>query len=299
MKIGQLLKEKRQIFSFEFFPPKTDEGENRLFETIENLRELGPSFVSVTYGTGGSTRDKTVGWVTRIKKELGIEAMAHITCTGTSLENLKTILNRLRDNGIENVLALRGDKPKEAEAGTPSPQCFAHTNELIEFVRSSYDFCIGAAAFPEGHTESPSLEVDTKYLKLKASAGTDFFITQLFFDNRLYFALLDRAAQAGVERPIIPGIMPITSADQVERFTSLCGAAIPQDLRDRLHGIKDDADAVMELGIEHATRQCRELLLKGAPGIHFYTLNRSSATRTILKRLKTPFKDPMISRNKD
>src|SRR3990170_5566656 len=253
MKIGQLLQEKRQIFSFEFFPPKTDEGETKLFETI-----------------------------------------AHITCTGTSLENLKTILNRLRDNGIENVLALRGDKPKQAE-GDPSPaQCFAHTNELIEFIRSNYDFCIGAAAFPEGHIESSSLEVDTKYLRLKASAGTDFFITQLFFDNRLYFDLLDRAAQAGIEKPIIPGIMPITSADQIERFTSLCGATIPQDLRDRLHGVKNDADAVMELGIEHATRQCRELLLKGAPGIHFYTLNRSSATRTILKRLKTPFKDPMI-----
>src|SRR3990172_5072007 len=211
MKIGQLLKEKRQIFSFEFFPPKTDEGETKLFETIENLRELGPAFVSVTYGAGGSTRDKTVGWVSRIKKELGIEAMAHITCTGTSLENLKTILNRLRDNGIENVLALRGDKPKQAE-GDPSPaQCFSHTNELIEFIRSNYDFCIGAAAFPEGHIESSSLEVDTKYLRLKASAGTDFFITQLFFDNRLYFDLLDRAAQAGIEKPIIPGIMPITS----------------------------------------------------------------------------------------
>src|SRR3972149_5378188 len=196
MKIGQLLKEKRQIFSFEFFPPKTDEGE------------------------------------------------------------------------------------------TPPPQCFAHTNELIEFIRSGYDFCIAAAAFPEGHLESPSLEMDTKYLGLKASAGAAFFFPQLFFDNRLYFALLDRAAQAGIERPIIPGIMPITSADQVERFTSLCGATIPQDLRDRLHGIKNDADAVMELGIERATRQCRELLLKGAPGIHFYTLNRSSATRTILKRLK-------------
>src|SRR3990170_800805 len=275
MKIGQLLKEKRQIFSFEFFPPKTDEGETKLFETIENLRELGPAFVSVTYGAGGSTRDKTVGWVSRIKKELGIEAMAHITCTGTSLENLKTILNRLRDNGIENVLALRGDTPKQAEGETPPPQCFAHTNELIEFIRSGYDFCIAAAAFPEGHLESPSLEMDTKYLGLKATA------------------------QAEIDRPIIPGIMPITSADQVERFTSLCGATIPQDLRDRLHGIKEDADAVMELGIEHATRQCRELLLKGAPGIHFYTLNRSSATRTILKHLKTPLKDLMISRNKD
>lgn len=287
MKINQLLKGKRQIYSFEFFPPKTDEGEKRLFETIENLRGLGPSFVSVTYGAGGSTRDKTVGWVIRIKKELGIEAMAHITCVGTTVENLKNILDRLKDNGIDNVLALRGDRPQPGDLDSPHPQCFQHADELIEFIHNNYDFCIGAAAFPEGHMESPSIEKDTYYLKMKALAGADFFITQIFFDNRLYFDLLDRAAQMGIHRPIIPGIMPITSADQIERFTSLCGATIPQDLRKSLHEIRDDADAVMKLGIEYATGQCQELLSKGAPGIHFYTLNRSSATRTILRYLRT------------
>lgn len=286
MKISQLLKGKGQIFSFEFFPPKTDEGEKKLFETIGNLKELGPSFVSVTYGAGGSTRDKTVGWVIRIKQDLGIEAMAHITCAGTSQEHLKNILDRLKDNGIENVLALRGDRPQQAGPGTSSPQCFQYASELIQFIHDNYDFCIGAAAFPDGHLESPSLEEDTYYMKMKASAGADFFITQLFFDNTSYFSLLERAARMGIDKPIIPGIMPITSADQIERFTSLCGATIPEKLRKRLKEIQDDPDAVMELGIEHATRQSRELLAKGAPGIHFYTLNRSSATRTILKYLK-------------
>jgi len=287
MKIARLLKNKRQIFSFEFFPPKTDEGEKRLFETIESLKELGPSFVSVTYGAGGSTRDKTAGWVIRIKNELDIEAMAHLTCTGTSCENLKRILDKLQENGIENILALRGDKPQDTNSIAQMPQCYNHTNELIQYIHDNYDFCIGAAAFPEGHTESPSLEKDTYYLNMKSMAGAEFFITQLFFDNRLYFDLLDRASKIGINKPIIPGIMPITSADQVERFTSLCGATIPSDLRERLHEIRNDRRAVMELGIGYATKQCQDLLSKGAPGIHFYTLNRSSATRTILKNLKS------------
>ena len=287
MKISQILKDKKQIFSFEFFPPKTDEGEKKLFETIESLRELEPSFVSVTYGAGGSTRDKTVGWVTRIKKELGIEAMAHITSVGTTIDVLKDILERLRDNGIENVLALRGDIPQQGNPGSPYQLCFKHANELIQFIRNNYNFSIGAAAFPEGHIECPSIEMDTHYLKMKSMAGADFFITQLFFDNQLYFDLLERASKAGINTPIIPGIMPVTSADQIERFTTICGATIPEGLRNRLHEIKDDPDAVTEFGITYAIIQCQELLSKGVPGIHFYTLNRSSATRTILKHLKS------------
>ena len=163
---------------------------------------------------------------------------------------------------------------------------FNHANELIQFIRENYEFSIGAAAFPEGHLESPSLEVDTKYLKLKDVSGADFFVTQLFFDNTYYFDLLNRAAKAGIDKPIIPGIMPITSADQIDRFTSLCGAFIPEDLKSKIYEIKDDSNAVMELGIDYATEQCRELLAKGVQGIHFYTLNRSSATRTILRNLK-------------
>lgn len=285
MKIGHLLKEGKQVFSFEFFPPKTEEGEIKLFETIENLRELGPAFVSVTYGAGGSTRDKTADWVIRIKKDLGIEAMAHLTCVGTSHDNLRLILDKLQKNGIENILALRGDFPANSNAGDNFPQCYLHANELIEFIHNNYDFSIGAAAFPEGHLESPTLESDTNYMKLKASSGTDFFITQLFFDNKLYFALLDRAVSAGIDKPIIPGIMPITSADQIERFTTLCGATIPETLKETIMENRNNPNAVMKLGIDYATEQCRELLSKGVRGIHFYTLNRSSATRTILRNL--------------
>ncbi len=287
MKIGKLLKDGKRIFSFEFFPPKTDEGEVKLFETIENLRELGPSFVSVTYGAAGSTRDKTADWVIRIKKELGIETMAHLTCFGTNIHNLKNILDKLQDNGIENILALRGDIPKQEVSGSAFPMSFNHANELIQFIRENYEFSIGAAAFPEGHLESPSLEVDTKYLKLKDVSGADFFVTQLFFDNTYYFDLLNRAAKAGIDKPIIPGIMPITSADQIDRFTSLCGAIIPEDLKSKIYELKDDSNAVMKVGIDYATEQCRELLSKGVQGIHFYTLNRSSATRTILRNLMT------------
>lgn len=286
MKIGHLLKEGKQIFSFEFFPPRTDEGEVKLFETIESLQVLGPSFVSVTYGAGGSTRDKTVGWVVRIKKELGIEAMAHITCVGTSLDNLKITLDKLQDNGIENILALRGDIPKQAESLSPLPQSFRHANELIEYIHTNYEFSIGAAAFPEGHLESHSIEEDMHCLRLKSLAGSDFFITQVFFDNKLYDDLLNMAAKSGIDKPIIPGIMPITSAEQIERFISLCGATIPEDLKSRIQKNRNDTDAVMKIGIDYATEQCRDLLAKGAPGIHFYTLNRSSATRTILENLR-------------
>ncbi|MDD5433931.1 MAG: methylenetetrahydrofolate reductase [NAD(P)H] [Nitrospira sp.] len=287
MKIGQLLKDGKQIFSFEFFPPKTDEGEVKLFETIENLRELGPSFVSVTYGAGGSTRDKTVDWVIRIKKDLGIEAMAHLTCYGTTAHNLGYILDKLQDNGIENILALRGDIPKLDSSGDTFPMSFNHANELVQFIKENYEFSIGAAAFPEGHMESPSLEFDTKYLKLKDSSGADFFVTQLFFNNSYYFDLVSRASKAGIDKPIIPGIMPITSADQIDRFTSLCGTIVPDDLKNKIYKMKDDSKAVMKLGIDYATEQCVELLSKGVQGIHFYTLNRSLATRTILQNLIT------------
>ena len=285
MKIQDFLKDAQPIFSFEFFPPKTEEGERKLFKTIEELRELNPSFVSVTYGAGGSTRDKTVGWVSRIKNELKIEAMAHLTCIGSSRDELKRILSSLEDHGIENVLALGGDPPKGVKDFKPHPDGFSHSNDLVEFIRSHYDFCVGAAAFPERHPKSPSVESDLKYLKVKADAGVDFLITQLFFDNRFYFDFVKQAREIGISVPIIPGIMPITDVAQVERFTSLCGATIPQHLRDALHEIKNDPESVMELGVRHATQQCLELLENGAPGIHFYTLNKSPATREIFKRL--------------
>ena len=262
MKILQLLGKKGPLFSFEFFPPKTLEGEINLFKTIASLRELEPAFVSVTYGAGGSTREKTVGWVIRIKQELRIEAMAHLTCVNSTAGEIAGTLTKLQENGIENILALRGDKPQNEELSAPPPQSFNHANELIQFIRKNYDFCIGAAAFPEGHKESRSLD-------------------------RFYFDLIERANRTGFNKPIIPGIMPITNIEQIERFTSLCGAAIPEGMRRKFETIKNNPDAVMELGIHYATDQCRELLERGVPGIHFYTLNRSPATVAILKDLRS------------
>lgn len=285
MKISDLLKGPEPVFSFEFFPPKTDEGEKKLFATIEELRRLSPSFVSVTYGAGGGTRDKTVGWVSHIKNELKIEAMAHLTCVGSSREELAAILARLREHHIENVLALRGDPPRGADRFTPHPEGFNHANELVAFIRRNFRFCLGGAAFPERHPESASAESDLLFLRKKVDAGLDFLITQLFFDNRHYLEFVDRARAAGIGIPIVPGIMPVTDVAQVERFTQMCGASIPQDLRDALHRVKDDPEKVMQLGVDHATRQCIELLDAGVPGIHFYTLNRSPATRKIFERL--------------
>ena len=286
MKISQLLKNKSPIFSFEFFPPKSEEGEKNLYETIRNLRHLEPAFVSVTYGAGGSTREKTVDLVIRIKHELGIEPMAHLTCVNSSEAEINSILLRLQDSGIENILALRGDIPYQ-EGPDIRHEAFHHANELIRHIRKNYEFCLGAAAFPEGHKESRTLQEDTSCMKMKADAGADFFITQLFFDNQYYFELIKRTERAGLNLPIIPGIMPITSVDQIERFTSLCGATIPDNLKNRLESARDNHAAVMDIGIRHAADQCKELLKNGVPGIHFYTLNRSPATIAILRELRT------------
>lgn len=286
MKIKDLFQTRQPIFSFEFFPPKTEAGEEALFEAIGQLKELHPSYVSVTYGAGGSTREKTVAWVSRIKHEIGIEALAHLTCVGSSKEEIREVLDGLKDRGIENVLALRGDPPKGSDHFVAHRGGFSYASELVRFIRSSsYDFCLGGAGYPEGHPESPSPEKDVEHLKIKTDAGLDFVVTQLFFDNRFYFDYVDRARKIGVTLPIIPGIMPISNVAQVERFTSMCGATIPGGLMRALDALRDDDTAVQQLGIEHATRQCRDLLDHGAPGVHFYTLNKSHATREIFKRL--------------
>ncbi|MFO0983543.1 MAG: methylenetetrahydrofolate reductase [NAD(P)H] [Planctomycetota bacterium] len=286
MKIPELFKQGRPVFSFEFFPPKTEKAEQQLFETIARLSELKPSFVSVTYGAGGSTQKKTIELVTRIKRETGIEAMAHLTCVGASREEIHGVLDRLLDNGIENVLALRGDPPKgEASFARPAGG-FAYAHELVRFIRGSYpSFALGGAFYPEGHIECPDREQDLLHLKQKIDAGLDFVVSQLFFDNVHYLRIVRRVRALGTSIPMTPGIMPITNVEQVERFTSMCGATIPADLMQRLSAVRDDLDRVTEIGVEHATRQCLELLAAGAPGIHFYTLNKSPATRAIFERL--------------
>ncbi len=287
MRIRDLLSNQQTpVFSFEFFPPKTAAGEEALFATIEQLRPLRPSFVSVTYGAGGSTREKTVELVTRIKHDLGLEAMAHLTCVGSSRAQLRSILERLQASGIENVLALRGDPPRDQPRFEPPPDGFRYASELVQFIRSeSFDFCLGGACYPEGHIEAPDLETDLDHLSEKVAAGVDFLISQLFFDNEFFYSFVSRARRRGITVPIIPGIMPVTNLSQIERFTQMCGATIPAPLHHRLRAADGDPNAVRQVGIEHALQQCRGLLQHGAPGIHFYTLNQSPATRAILAQL--------------
>ncbi len=286
MKIRERFGQERPLFSFEFFPPKDDRGVDALFDTVANLKALGPAFVSVTYGAGGSTREKTVAITRRIKREAGIEAMAHLTCVGHSRDEIAALLDEYEEAGVENIMALRGDPPRGDTEFVPHPQGFSHANELIAFIRQRKDFCIGGAGYPEVHPEAPSPEEDLGNLKRKIDAGADFVVTQLFFDERDYFDFVSRARSLGIVTPIVPGVMPITNTAQIKRFTQMCGATIPRPLLAKLEAVTGDADAVIEVGIEHATRQCRALLQGGAPGIHFYTLNRSLSTRKILANLQ-------------
>lgn len=289
MRIGELLERKHPVFSFEFFPPKSDEAAAQLERTIGELRPLEPDFVSVTYGAGGSSRQKTIDIVSRIRKETGIEAMAHLTCVGSTQEEIAQVLERLVDAGVENVLALRGDPPKGQTSFTAVDGGFRYANELVSFIDSEYErkLCVGGAGYPEKHVECGNPAVDLANLKRKVDAGARFLITQLFFDNRKYFEFVQNARAAGIHVPIVPGIMPITNAGQVERFTLMCGATLPYRLAAELDRRRDDPNAVMQLGVAHATAQCIELLQAGAPGIHFYTLNRSTATMQVLTALRT------------
>ena len=286
MKIKERFGQERPLFSFEFFPPKDDRGVDALFETVARLKALEPAFVSVTYGAGGSTREKTVTITQRIKSEAGIEAMAHLTCVGHSRDEIDQLLDEYEEAGIENIMALRGDPPRGDTEFVPHPQGFSHANELIAFIRQRKDFCIGGAGYPEVHPEAPSAEEDLGNLKRKIDAGADFVVTQLFFDERDYFDFVSRVRSRGVITPIVPGVMPITNTAQIKRFTQMCGATIPAPLLAKLEAVTGDADAVIDVGVEHATRQCRALLQGGAPGIHFYTLNRSLSTRKILANLQ-------------
>jgi len=286
MKIIHKLSARTPAFSFEFFPPKDQSGVERLFETVARLQAYDPAYVSVTYGAGGSTRRLTVDLVTRIKREVGLEAMAHLTCVGGTRDEICAVLDQLREGGIDNVLALRGDPQKGESAFVKSDGGFGYASELSAFIRERYDFCLAGACYPERHPESPSAEVDLENLKHKVAAGVEVLVTQLFFDSRDYFSFVARARAAGIGVPIIAGIMPITNLSQVKRFTALCGAAIPAALLARLEAAGGDLALVQQIGVEHATVQCRELVEGGAPGIHFYTLNRSPATVEVLERLR-------------
>jgi methylenetetrahydrofolate reductase (NADPH) len=293
MRIRHLLSTGRPCFSFEFFPPKTDAGMDQLRLSVRALRDLSPSFVSVTYGAGGSTRDRTIELVSEIQRHHGINVMAHLTCVGATRDEIAAVLDRLGTAGIENVLALRGDPPKGQEHFVAVDGGFRYADELAAFIKKNYQFCVGGACYPEVHVECVGsngrrdADADLAHLVRKVDAGAEFLISQLFFDNNAYFDFVARARKAGIGVPIIPGIMPITNVEQVKRFTSMCGARVPELLLEELDRLKDREDAVLSQGVAYATAQCFDLLQRGAPGIHFYTLNKSASTRTILTALRT------------
>ncbi|RDI95417.1 methylenetetrahydrofolate reductase [NAD(P)H] [Meiothermus sp. QL-1] len=288
MRISEILRQNRPIFSFEFFPPKTPEGEALLFRTLHELKPLRPAFVSITYGAGGSERRKTALWAKRIQEEVGLTAMAHLTCVGHTREELKAILEEYRAAGIENVMALRGDPPRGAAVFQPVEGGFRYAAELVAFIRAEFGgaFDLAGGAYPEGHPEAVSLEADLHHLKAKVEAGLDFLVTQLFFNNALYFGFLERARRVGIGVPILPGLMPITDLAQIRRFMDLCGASIPGPLLSRLERARSPEE-VLEIGVEHTTRQAQELLAAGVPGLHLYTLNKSPATRRVVENLQT------------
>jgi len=285
MRIIDALDAGRPSFSLEFFPPKTPAGWEGLNRTITELREFEPRFVSVTYGAGGSERSRTIEAVTSIKRDHGLEAMAHLTCVNHTRAELREILQLLQNGGIENVIALRGDPPKGSERFTPNPEGFAHGTDLIDFIRASeFPFCLAGAAYPEMHPESLDRAADLRHLQQKVKAGASFLITQMFYDNAFYFDFMDRVRRAGITVPIIPGIMPIVDVAQIRRITAGCGATIPARLENELQRCSTPESA-LDLGVRWATAQCAELLERGVPGIHFYTLNRSPATRLVLQAL--------------
>jgi methylenetetrahydrofolate reductase (NADPH) len=286
MKVRDLFQIQTQTFSFEFFPPKNAEDVELLFERAKELKPLGPSFISVTYGAGGSTRRDTIDIVCRMQEELGIVAVAHLTCVGHSQHELREVLTELRERRIENLMCLRGDPPKGQTIFTPPPDGFANAYQLVRLARSMSDFSIGVAGYPEPHPECPDRNLDLRHLKEKVDCGADFVTTQLFFDNKDYFDFCRRARALGIASRIIPGIWPITNYKQIQRVAQMCGATLPDELRQKLEPVADDQAAVFEIGVAWASRQCEELLAGGAPGIHFYTMNRSHATQRIFEHLR-------------
>lgn len=284
MRIDELLRRDGPIFSFEFFPPDTPEGEERLFQAIAQLRELHPAFVSVT--CRNHSRSRTLQVVTRIRNETGLEPMAHYTCAGATREELQEMLHGLHQAGMDNVLALRGDPPKGAARFEVTPGGFAYATDLVDMIRDEHDFCIGGACYPEGHPESQSPDEDMRHTVAKVNSGVSFLITQMFFDNAHYFDFVARARAAGITVPIIPGILPITNLARLSRTDgTMFGAAVPPGLVSELLKREDDPEAIVALGTAYTALQCAELLAGGAPGIHFYTLNRVPATRAILSAL--------------
>jgi methylenetetrahydrofolate reductase (NADPH) len=286
MRIDEIIASEEPCFSVEFFPPKTDEGRDGMLDTARQLAELDLSFVSITYGAGGSTREGTVEGANLLHNEIGLETMAHLSCVGETVDGLRDVLDRVEATGIENVLALRGDPPR-GEADFVQPEGgLGSAAELAGYISENYGFSIGGACFPEVHPEAPSLDADLTYLKTKVDGGASFLITQLFFDNRVYFDFVAAARAKGIDVPILAGVIPITSYAQTARICDLCDATIPESLADAFAALDGDERGEFELGVAYAAQQCTELLLGGAPGIHFYALNKAPATRAVLSAVR-------------
>lgn len=287
MKIPESFGRGRPVFSFEFFLPKPPEDVDSFLNRVRELKALEPDFVTLTYGAGGTAREQTIQTAGRIQTEVGVETVCHLTCITHTRAEVSAILRQIRGLGISHLVALRGDEPKEGGALPVGQRDFAYASDLVAFVRASgVDLSMAVAGYPEKHPECPDLETDLAHLASKVKAGGDWVITQLFFDNKHYFDFVGRARAAGITVPIVPGIMPVTGYAQLKRFTALCGASLPEELVAELEPVQHDAEAVVRVGIEHAARQCRGLLEGGAPGIHFYTLNRSRSTAAILANLR-------------
>jgi methylenetetrahydrofolate reductase (NADPH) len=289
MKISECYRKNKHTISFEFFPPKTAEGEARLFQTVTDLKKLAPSFVSVTYGAMGNTQANTLRIVEEIKYKIGLEVAAHLTCVAHSRAEIEGILTTLHAKGIENIVALRGDPPQGETQFKAPPDGFRYASELVRFIRQhpklGHAFDLSVAGYPEAHPECRDKQKDLEHLKRKVDEGADAVVTQLFFDNRYYFDFVARVRKIGIKVPIVPGIMPVTHGPQIEKFSRMCGAEIPGTIHEAIARFGEDQASITKFGIEYATRQCEELLGGGAPGLHFYTLNQSLATRQIFTNL--------------
>ena len=287
LKIKDILKKTRPV-SFEFFPPRHAEGIPAVLETLNELKTYCPDYVSVTYGAGGSTRAFTEEITFEAKRTAGVEVMAHLTCVGQTKEEIHGVLERLDAEGVENIIALRGDPPRGTTEFVPVEGGFNHATDLLQHVKANFDFGVAAACYPEGHTESVDLDADLEYVKMKVENGADFLITQLFYDNQYYYDFLERARAFGIDVPIIPGILPVLNSSQVRRFTTLSGSEIPPQLDKLLDKYVDNDDSARDMGVEYATAQVRELWDSGVPGVHFYVLNRNYSVSRILDNLKIP-----------
>lgn len=291
MKISEIFSQQPKTFSFEFFPPKNVTSTIDLGINVGQLLKLNPSFISITYGAGGSTQNTSFDLLDYLQNKIGLTCMAHYTCVGASKEKIDADMKKLEEMNIENLMLLRGDPPKGETKFQYNPNGFNYASDLIAHVAQKQQFCIGAGAYPEGHVEAKSLDEDLKTLKLKVEAGTDFLVTQMFFDNQYYFDFVEKAQAKGIDCRIIPGVIPINNFKQIKKFAKMTGAHIPEEIVEQMLPYQDNPAKIYQIGLDIAIQQCRDLLEKGAPGIHFYTLNKSRATVEIFEDLSKDFKE--------